>query len=162
MRIWWLRRTRTRSRRAGSCAGSSSALEYLLSELLLEKHGFSEGFDGFTEAPGHGIGRSVTADGILEMTGAAYVFGPPYSLWPFHGKLVPHPRESVLCLAGRSAIVAMGTEPLGKNAPRQLRARAHREAEKDRARGRNVAVPPQPRTWRYVMTTILPDVQAAR
>jgi len=137
-----------------------SALEWLLAELLAEQHGIDEAFDGFTAAPGLDTGRGVTADGVLEMTGAAYLFGPPYSLWPFHGKLAPHPRESILCLSSRDAIVPMSELPVRAGGSRRARGSLRRENQKKRSRGDNLRVPPDPLSWPYVMTTALPAVQS--
>ncbi len=135
-----------------------SALEYLLADLLLEQHGVSEGFDGFTGAPNGDRGRRVTADGALEMTGGAYVFGPN-AVWPFRARLAPHPRESIFWLSDQSGSVATGgASPIGKNAPRHRRARAHRAREKHAAGGGRLSIPPQPHEWQYVMTTTLPPV----
>src|SRR5262249_27800579 len=133
-----------------------SALEYLLAELLFEQHDVEAGFDGFIAAPGVDAGRGVSDDGILELTGAAYLFGPVYSLWPFHGKLAPHPRESVLCLSSKAAIVPMGELAVSPSASRNARARVRRENEKNRRCGEGLRIPPDPLSWRYVMKTTLP------
>jgi hypothetical protein len=112
-----------------------SALEYLLSELMLEQHGIGREFDGFMTKPGADTGWRIAPSGILELTGGAYLFGPPYSLWPFHGKLARHPATSVLCLSGKDAIAATGS-------------------------GTKLRIPPDPLGWPYVMTTALPAANA--
>src|SRR5262249_23030779 len=133
-----------------------------LSELLLEQHGVDAAFDGFMTAPGLNAGSGVTSDGILEMTGAAYWFGPQYSLWPFHAKLAPGPRESTLCLSTRSAIVAMGEPAVPRRGSRETRAPTDRARERARSVGAKVRVPPDPLGWPYVMHTALPVVPVGR
>jgi hypothetical protein len=84
------------------------------------------------------------------------VFGPPYSLWPFHAKLARHPHESILCLSSKDAIVPMGDLAAPRKASRDARARTRRENESNRSRGLRLRVPPEPLSWPYVMKTTLP------